>query len=234
MPALKQYLIYTFDELSESAKEKAREWYRNGQLDYDWWDSVYYDALRMAEILGIDIDYRYHEASGRPGSKGWKEPKIWFSGFWSQGDGACWEGTYRYKPGSVKAIASEAPERYQYGKPDGTTEWTENAGNRELNRIAKALQDVQKPFFYKLEASVHQSGHYNHSGCMRVSVEHADDRYRDIGDAEDEIRDLMRDFADWIYDCLEQEHEWLTSDEQVDESIISNGYMFNEDGGWEG
>ena len=234
MPALKQYLTYTFDELSDTAKEKAREWYRDGQLDYDWWEFVYDDALRMAEILGIEIDYRYHPASGRPGSKGWKEPKIWFSGFWSQGDGACWEGTYRYKPGAAKAMAAEAPERYQYGKPDGTTEWTENAGNKELNRIAKALQAVQARQFYKLEASVSQRGFYHHSGCMSVEVTHADSMYRDIGDAEDEITTLMRDFADWIYARLESEHDWLTSDEQVDEALRGGGYTFNEDGGFEG
>jgi len=229
MPQLKKYFVYTFDELSDSAKEKARDWYREGQLDYDWWDFVYDEALDMAEILGIEVDYRYHPASGRPGSKGWKEPKIWFSGFSSQGDGACWEGSYRYKAGSVKAMAAEAPAGYLV---DGV--WTENDGNKELNRIAKALQDVQKRFFYKLEASVSHRGHYNHSGCMSVSVEHAEDPYRDIGDAEDDIKDLMRDFADWIYGRLEDEHSWLTADEQVDEAIRANEYTFNEDGGWEG
>lgn len=43
--------IYTFEELSEQAKEKAREWYRQGNLDYDWWDSIYDEA----EELGFKI-----------------------------------------------------------------------------------------------------------------------------------------------------------------------------------
>lgn len=208
MPALKQYLIYTFDELSDAAKEKAREWYRNGQLDYDWWDSVYEQADTAAKHLGIDID-----------RKGKHTPAIYFSGFWSQGDGACFEGSYRYKKGWRSALLHE------FGPGDTLN---------ELLSIGQSLQEVQSKQFYKLEATCRHRGRYQHSGCMVIDVEHADDRYRDIGDAEDEITTLLRDFADWIYGRLEQEHDWLTSDEQVDESIRANEYTFNEDGGWEG
>lgn len=208
MPALKQYLIYTFDELSESAKEKAREWYRNGQLDYDWWDFVYDDADKIASIIGIDI-----------GRKGKNTPAIYFSGFWSQGDGACFEGSYRYKKGWRKELQEYAPR---------------NEHNADIWQIAEALQAIQASQFYKLEATCRHRGHYQHSGCMSVEVTHTDSLYRDVGDAEGEIRDQLRLFADWIYDRLEQEHDWLTSDEQVDESIRANEYTFNEDGGWEG
>lgn len=208
MPALKQYLIYTFDELPDAAKEKAREWYRNGQLDYDWWEFVYDDADKIASIIGIDID-----------RKGKNTPAIYFSGFWSQGDGACFEGSYRYKKGWRKELAKYAQK---------------NEHNAEIWQIAEALQTIQASQFYKLEATCRHRGHYQHSGCMSVEVEHAEDRYRDIGDAEDEVRDQLRLFADWIYGRLEQEHDWLTADEQVDESIRANEYTFNEDGGFEG
>lgn len=43
--------VYNFDDLDDDAKEKAREWYRNGALDYDWWDSTYEDA----ETIGLRI-----------------------------------------------------------------------------------------------------------------------------------------------------------------------------------
>lgn len=208
MPALKQYLIYTFDELSDAAKEKAREWYRNGQLDYDWWDSVYDDANKIASIIGIDID-----------RKGKNTPSIYFSGFWSQGDGARFEGSYRYKKGWRKELAKYAQK---------------NEHNAEIWQIAEGLQAIQTRQFYKLEATCRHRGRYQHSGCMSVEVEHADSMYRDIGDAESDIRDTLRLFADWIYDRLESEHSWLTADEQVDEALRGCGYTFNEDGGFEG
>ena len=74
------------------------------------------------------------------------------------------------------------------------------------------------------------SGRYSHSGCMDASVWHYDDQHRDIGDAEDDIAQLMRDFADWIYDQLEKEYEYQCSDNVVEESIIANEYEFDEDG----
>lgn len=49
--------IYTFDELSDKAKEKARDWYREHALDYDWWDHVYDDAERVGlKIEAFDLD----------------------------------------------------------------------------------------------------------------------------------------------------------------------------------
>lgn len=53
----KTYTIYQFDELSESAKECARDWYREGALDYEWWDFVYDDAARIGlKISAFDVD----------------------------------------------------------------------------------------------------------------------------------------------------------------------------------
>ena len=36
-----QTTVYQFDELSEDAREKAREWYREGALDYEWYGCVF-------------------------------------------------------------------------------------------------------------------------------------------------------------------------------------------------
>ena len=37
--------IYKYDELSDRAKEAARDWWRQGALDYDWWDCIFDDAV---------------------------------------------------------------------------------------------------------------------------------------------------------------------------------------------
>ena len=56
--------VYMFDELSDDAKEKARDWWRES-LGYDEWrESVYEDAERVhIEITGFDLDRA--EISGR-------------------------------------------------------------------------------------------------------------------------------------------------------------------------
>lgn len=84
--------IFTFGELDDDAKEKARDWYREGALDYEWWNCVYDDAKEIAVLMGIEID------------------DIFFSGFTSQGDGAQFTGRYYYKKGSVAAVKAYAPQ----------------------------------------------------------------------------------------------------------------------------
>ena len=195
--------IFKYEELDDRAKDKAKDWYRqfvfNEHCD---WEFVLEDAVQAAEILGIGIGRR----------RGSWESAIYFSGFWSQGDGACFEGSYRYAKGAAKRVREEYPE------------------DKELHRIADELQTIQRRNFYKLCARMTHSGRYSHSGCMDVSVWHYDDQYRDIGDAEDDIAQLMRDFADWIYGQLEKEYEYQCSDNVVEESIIANEYEFDEYG----
>ena len=50
--------VYTFDELSDKAKEKARDWYKSGIDDYEWWDSTYQDALNIGFEMGAFDIYR--------------------------------------------------------------------------------------------------------------------------------------------------------------------------------
>lgn len=209
--------VYKFDQLSDEAKAKALEKNYDWNTDHEWWDSCYDDAVMMAAVMGIDIACR----------RGSSRPAIFFSGFSSQGDGACFEGHYSYKKGALKALKSEAPARY---KDPQSKQWVTIESNAELHRICRGLQDVQRGYFYKLEADVKQRGHYQHSGCTHIEVSHAEDLSRDIGDAEDDIKQLLRDFMDWIYQRLEKEHDYLTSDEQIKESLIANEVEFDEEG----
>jgi len=58
----KTIAIYQFDELpTEAAKERARGWYREGALDYDWWDCIYQDAETIGlKITSFDLDRSRH------------------------------------------------------------------------------------------------------------------------------------------------------------------------------
>ncbi|QBJ04488.1 hypothetical protein HOV23_gp085 [Pseudomonas phage Lana] len=210
--------VFKFDQLSEKAQAHALEKNYERNVDHEWWDSTYDDAVMMAAVMGIEIE-------NRRGSN--PQPAIWFSGFSSQGDGACFEGTYRYRKGALKALKSEAPARY---KNTETKQWVDVEGNVELHAICRGLQDVQSRHFYKLEADVKQRGHYNHSGCTHIEVTHSDDQYRDLGEDEELIKQLLRDFMDWIYARLEKEYEYLTSEEQLKESLIADEVEFDEEG----
>lgn len=199
--------LYKFDELSDDAKEKAREWWRRCENE-DCSDLIDRDDFETcAKILGIEFDTRPVKLMGG-GTR--YESKIYYSGFWSQGDGACFEGRYSYEKQCAKKIRDHAPQ------------------DTRLHAIADQLQVLQRKHFYRIAAHMTHNGHYYHSGCMFVDATlNGDDAPRSI---EEDIRDIMRKFADWIYRQLESEYEYRMSDENVDESIRCNEYEFNEDG----
>ena len=188
-------LGYTFDDLDDEAKGKAREWWHgsaSGALDYDWWDGLFEMATTAGKCLGIDVE------------------DIQFRGFWSQGDGASFKGSYAYRKGWRAALKAE------FG---GDT-------LVELERIGLELQDIQRPVFYKLEAGVNMNSRYM---SVNVDVYGLTDRQWTMR-RESDVRDAMRSFAHWIYCSLEKEYDYLTSDEAVDETIKANDYLFTEEG----
>ena len=183
--------VYKFSELSDDAKETAINAYRENNLDYEWWEYIYDDTKEIAALMGIEID------------------NIYFSGFWSQGDGACFEGHYSYKKGSVAAVKSHAPK------------------DEELHRIVEELVAIQRPNFYQLTANVKQRGHYMHANCTDIDVNQYSHEWGGVSDsAEEDIKEALRDFMNWVYRRLEAEQDYLQSDETITESIEANNYEF--------
>lgn len=210
MPEIVQTTVYTFDELDGRARERARDWYRQASTDDDWHETVFEDFERVCDILGVDLATRTFRLYGG-GIR--RKPCIWFSGFSSQGDGACFEGAYSYRKGAARDIQAYAP------------------GDERLAAISDRLQRVQRRNLYALEARMTHSGRYYHEYCMEISVERASDTYQPpTPDAEDIVVEALRDLARWLYRQLEQEYDYQTSDEVVDENIEANGYTFTEAG----
>lgn len=211
MPKTIQTIVYAFDELSDPAKETARAWHRETGLDHDWHEFVYADFEAVCAILGISLrtsPVRLMGGGSRP------EPHIFFRGFWSQGDGACFEGAYAYERHAPTRIKQHAPQ------------------DPELHRIADILQTIQRRNFYQLRAEARHRGHCHHEHSMAISVERDSPGRQDMtADAEEAISDALRDLARWLYRHLEREYDYQTSDEMVDEAIRIGGYSFTEDGG---
>lgn len=184
------------DELPEEVKESVLDKNRLINIEHvEWWDSVYDDVKTCGEKIGIDIE------------------KIYFSGFSNQGDGACFEGSYDYRKGSVKEIKEHAPQ------------------DETLIEIAENLQKLQRRFFYQLGAHVAHQGHYMHEMCTTIDVYGNEDFSWEVHyDAEDGIIEFLRDFMRWIYSRLTAEYDYLTSDEAVEDTLRINEYNFNLEG----
>ena len=206
--------LYDFDELSDEGKEKAREWWRQAENKCDFAEHVIDDAAEIAALLGIDL--RKTPVKLGNGTVRYK-PTIYWAGFSSQGDGACFEGLYSFRNKAAEAVGHHA---------------TQDAA---LRGIAISLDTIQAENNNSLWANIRYCGHYYHSNCMRIEV--GTDAMDDDGaflevsrETSGIVAELLRDFADWIYSRLETEYNYLMSTEQVDENIRANGYEFLEDG----
>jgi len=188
---------YTFNELSDSAKETARGNYRQYGLDYEWYDCTFDDWKAALLLIGIDVS------------------NIYFSGFSSQGDGACFECDYSYVPGWRKAVKSE------FGGSIQTI----------LLTAGKHLQAIQKPYFYSVMATVKHSGRYSHQNCTDFTIETGEHfESSDIIDLEDDIKSVLRRLMIELYRTLESEYYHLTSDSVIDEYLQDGDWQFLESG----
>ena len=206
MPSTIETIVYTIDELSDAAKEQARSWYRETGMDYPWWDFIYDDFEEICKILGVSLETKQIPLMGG-GTR--LSPSIYFSGFWNQGDGACFAGDYSYSAGAAKSIRSYAPQ------------------DEKLHAIADTLQAVQKRNFYQLHASISHQGRYCHEFSMSISVDRDSSNFQDVSACDQEtVVGQMRELARWLYGRLEEEYEGLTSDEAIDDTMRSNEYTF--------
>ena len=183
--------VYEYNELSDEAKQTALEKQYNINIDgYNWWDSDFCDFKEIAALIGITVK------------------DIYFSGFCSQGDGACFTGNYEYKKGALKSVKEYAPL------------------DAELHEIALNLQNLQRKYFYQLSANVEHHGHYYHELCTRIQVYKDGDYVND--EAENGITEFLRNFMQWIYLQLNKQYDYLTLEEAIVETL--NEYQFTEDG----
>lgn len=193
--------VYPFSELRDDVKEVVIQKYRETQLDYDWWDFVENDWITFLEVYGFD------------------NPKIAFSGFWSQGDGASFTcdnidfhnlmdqvlGCDDYRWGDAKhfVLCSRA---YEANLLSAHVLRTDSHYSHERT-IAISLCD---------EFNVPSSGANNMSRASEYVEEWLDDK----------IIELSRR----IYADLEKEYEWLSSDEQISETLSEDCFEFTSAG----
>lgn len=72
----KTITLYGFNELSDKAKERARNWWLEGLTDFQWYELTVEHWQGVCEAFGVN------------------DPAIAFRGFWSQGDGASFTGIF--------------------------------------------------------------------------------------------------------------------------------------------
>lgn len=219
--------VYTFDELSDSAKQKALDADRNRDVDHNWWEWTYEDFISQAALKGYAIEAK----------------DIHFTGFWSQGDGACFSGTVRKTSEETIALL-----------PCDLA-----AKIKLINSKLRLLGEEPRINDLEQEFKLTTSGRYSHSNTMDISTatyfgqwtrckpdtctccpewpslcdelealyELVDNEFNSVREA---VLEEARGLADDLYKSLEQEHKYLTSDEHIAEYLRGEEAEFTEDG----
>jgi hypothetical protein len=220
--------VYSFAELIELEKEKkvsssVVEKVRSKLSDFNSDDSWYECTLEKWTSILNQI--------------GFKDPKIQFSGFSSQGDGASFEASLDsekliwFQTHVIKGLDCIKPTKrtgteedffpYVVHKLDGSYGY-----DKDFAKL-KRLQEV-------IYGKVVRTGHrYSHENTCSVELDRCDFPERMDGvlnDWETSIEELRRDLCRVIYKCLEKEYYWQMEDEQLIEMDENNNYQWDETG----
>lgn len=185
-------------------KNELIEKYRYMNVDggYDWWESIEEDLRSDMKAIGFTVD------------------KMYFSGFWSQGDGACFTGSMF----NWELFCNKVPEFV-----------------RDFPYLSEYLKDEGANY------TVAHRGSYYHENCTYHEYSSDLRWYTEQDYDPDDPRDMMRQALslralteeegaavfDWLKDYfkdkmrelyrdLEEEYDYLTSDEAVWETIVAN------------
>lgn len=192
--------VYKFKQLSDEAKDRVRQWYAEC-LDYDWWDFVYDRFVEEMSEYGIDIDTK----------------DIHFSGFWSQGDGACF---------SVSMVTSDV---IKYLKE---TKQTKKYWQLYINLLRDNIDlcfDIKgndrwghSMSLGNFDFTPYVEAFDNDTVCNKA--------YTAAEELATDVLEYCQDRAVDLYKQLEEEYDYLVSDESIKESCKVNGYRFTVDG----
>lgn len=210
--------LYQFDELSDKAKEKARDYYITNWMHDDWHECT-------IEHMKEEGHHNY----------GFNVKDIRFSGFWSQGDGASWCGSV-----NVPAWIKSKPTEYQQ---HATTQiilalidegWVDeqvlvsfgshqhvHEYSMDITEIAGHEPEDDYPlmqFGMFKGASVKELVHI--VGCTGGA----------LYDMDNELKEDVIAFARTIYRELEADYEAQTTEEAIGEAYACNDVWFDETG----
>ena len=196
---LEEVKVYSLEDIKSNPEllEKVIEKHRNINVSFDWWDFIYEDFKEHNdEYFGID--------------------KIYFSGFWSQGDGAMFE--YSDISNRLRDIFIDRLDLSPMRKG-----WLRNNVCVSGKGVQRGLYCHEKSCSHSIYWEVDNGDLYWDRPLYQWIESFAND-------FENFIEELYVNLCADLYSTLEKEYTHLTSDESILESLEINDYEFTEDG----
>ena len=182
-----------WDQLTESNRERLLDKHRNCEVQRKWWDSVEETFKEDMEAIGVYVEAMY------------------FSGFWCQGDGACFNGSVRNWRDFLTAV--KRPDLMEVVDEHGASlTWVSNGRYCHENTVEFGTDGLRINNPHDEEDDEVRHVMWNAVNGEGGPLYAASDVLTEF------LKDKMRD----LYKQLEEEHEHLTSDEIVAEYILEH------------
>jgi len=175
--------IFEFQELPLEIQNKAIDAYREILIEDKWWYDIVIHSFkeRLTKLGYWDID-------------------CFFSGFYSQGDGASFVAKYGYE---------------KISEPD---------------EFGERLNKLQEKYNHDLRGRIIKtSSNYDHENTMTVNYlesDYLDVEEEDIN----EVKTISRELARILYVDLEKEYDYLTSNNTIVQYFVENETYFYKNG----
>lgn len=198
-----------FDALPGHVKERYLDRHRDINVDHLWWSDVYAQFTADMKDVGIAVD------------------RMFFSGFCSQGDGACFEGSVckwaRFLPTlgiNDPVLVDHAAFHFKFSSTHFGHYYHENCVSfgADLPLPSNPADEDEDDYFVNTYGPVPQDDVRDAVFMECLRRYNADSLEERFGEA---FKDHMRD----LYRRLEEEHDFRTSDEQVLEALEANDML---------
>lgn len=182
-------------KLSSERQEELLGKHRDVNVDHDWWDYTYDWFKEKCDAQGICVT------------------DMSFSGFWAQGDGANFDGYVDDWPKVLKAIGREDFCKYD---PAGNY-WRFHVRSDSRYSYSGAMNG-------ELEAELEENPYDEEEDPLRFTAWNLATPLTeyDLEDLREILLEHCRDLASDLYTALEEEYDYLTSDEVIVDWILDN------------
>ena len=182
--------VYNYSDLllaeNSELKEKVLSNLSDINIDFEWYSSVYESFTEIALENGFVVD------------------KCYFSGFYSQGDGAMFEGMI--------------------------TDFSQYISNNLVHKLYKN-DTISLEASFKHSGHYYHEKSYSYVFDYDFGKYGRFDNIETyLGFVEDHICDKYESLCKELYTMLKYEYEYLTSESSILETIEMNGYEFDEEG----
>lgn len=197
--------IYKFDELNKKAQEKAIENNRYINVDFgEWYHNLFCDFIENTKNnYGIEIE----------------EKNIEFSGFNNQGDGASFTCDNINIEKLLKAL--------------NVTFKNEVLKKIFCDNVSIGIKRINTQYSHKYTVSCYcDYTELTYQSIIKNFIYTRIDNYlyNKSKELEKKLTDLKNKLCSELYEDLENEYKFLTSDSIIEDCLISNEYEFYSDG----